>query len=156
MKSKLWAGLVLALVTAAVPAAASPVPRRCTLPEPTLEYSRDAISITLTVDYSACRWWQGDAISLSGMLKREAIGSPVVEEVGAGKACLGDGVVYPDGRTRVWRPSSCSLEIEMSHEELEVATSYSGHFEFPWRRGSARVEFSYTCTSTPLGASCDY
>ncbi len=120
-----------------------------------MEYSTEGILVDLTVDYSGCRWWHGHEIRLSGEMERSIPGTPSTEGVSAATACLSDGVRYSNGRTRVWEVTSCSIGLGMPHEELELAT-YSGEFQFPWRKGFETVTFSYTCSSTPLRATCDY
>ena len=156
MKAALWTALILGIATVSFPAAASPVPDRCTRPEPRLEeYSSEGIVVTLTVDYSGCRWWQGHEIKLAGDMERSTAGTLSTDLASAAAACLSDGVRFPDGRTRTWKVTSCSIGLAMPHEELELAT-YSGEFEYPWRKGFETVTFSYTCSSMPLRTTCEY
>lgn len=154
MSTRRWTALIASTVIVAslgAPAGASPVPGRCTLPEPVLEYDASEISVSLEVDYSACRWWRGRDIVLTGFLDRRAVGDLTTQGTGAGSGCT---LVTARGNGRSGRLTSCDITLGMDHDAVEVA-SYSGEFEFPWRGGQETVAFSYSCSSTPLGASCD-
>jgi hypothetical protein len=159
MKTRRWATLAVALLTAASPAAASPAARPpaardCSRPEPVLSYASDHISVSLSVDYAGCRWWHGKSVNLSGLLERQALGDPVIEGIGTATGCIGEPVRTAQGQTRVKRVERCRIVLMMGHDNVEVAT-YSGEFVFPWRGGSRKISFSYDCSSTPLGTSCD-
>ena len=153
MKGGRWLAMLVAVCAAVPSASASPVKVGCTFPEPVLRYSSDRIDVQLTVNYTGCSWWHGRSVNLTGMLERQAVGDPVVEGIGTATGCMGEPVRTPDGHTRVKRVETCSIGLLMGHDELEIAT-YSGEFNFPWR-GGGEIAFSYACSSTPLGASCE-
>ena len=121
----------------------------CRLPEPKLAYSVDRIVVSLDLDLTACRWWKGDSVEISGNLRQGLAGTPIGQGLSAFKGCL----MFGSSRGKPARVNRCKLSLVLDHDQLEQAT-YSGAFTFPWRGKSTTQEFEYDCTSLVVSASC--
>jgi hypothetical protein len=141
--------LALAMTTAlfgalgGAPAAAAPA---CVEPTPVLTYEADRIDVSLEVDYTGCKWWRKSMIELSASVTQGPVFGVGMD---VWSACV---VVTTSGRKAIAR--TCDISVGFEHLPAEAAT-YSGYFEYPWNKGTERIEFEYVCVSAAVAARCE-
>ena len=133
---------MLAALVVAGPASAAP---RCTEPEPVLTYGAESINLTLTVDYTGCGWWRKSTINLEGAVTQ---GPVFGVGIAAGSSCF----VFREGGSRAIA-RTCEIHLAFDHPPVEAAT-YSGYFEYPWKNGTAHIDFEYTSATAAGIAEC--
>ena len=146
MKRTLAIVTMISLIGVLAPAPTASAAPTCEKPIPVLTYEADRIDITLEVDYTGCKWWRKSSIDMVGELNQ---GPLFGVGVGVSSSCF----VFSEGRRRAiarW----CEINLSFNHLAVEAVT-YSGYFEYPWKNGTARIEFEYLCASAAAAAQCE-
>jgi len=146
MKRTLALVMTTALFGALGAAPAALAAPACVEPTPVFTYETDHISASLEVDYTGCQWWRKSEIELSASVTQ----GPVF---GAGMDVWMGCVVFSTGRRRPIA-RTCEVSVGFDHLPAEAAT-YSGYFEYPWKKGTERIEFEYVCASAAVAAQCE-
>jgi hypothetical protein len=126
-----------------------PVSTACTQPVPERRYTEETLIYLVSVDLTACDWWDGSPIQLEAGLER--VDGTEGHGAWSGALCGADFAVRPDAgdgsstpATARSKSGACDVQVAIDHPAVEAAY-YRGEVSFPWDGGRRTVSFTALC-----------